>query len=369
MSLPSLDEALKNIESSPSLEALEEIRLAWLGKKGLLTEEMKKLGALSPEERKERGAFLNTQKVKIEQALASRKSHLESIALESSLSQEWQDITLPYRPQQIGKIHPITQLMEEIITYFYYDGFTLEEGPEIEDEEKNFSALNIPSHHPARQMQDTFYLEMKEDGNASILNKGFLENVPSLLRTHTSNLQIRTMRRDQPPYRFLSMGRVYRSDYDMTHTPMFHQLEVVVVEKNITMGHLKGFLIDFLRHLFNAPHLDVRFRPSYFPFTEPSVEIDCNYTRNPDGSLTLGEGDQWLELLGAGMIHPTVLKNCDVNPSEWHGFAIGMGLERIAMLKYGIGDLRTFFESDVRWLKHYGFNSLSSPSIFGRSVL
>ncbi len=218
-------------------------------------------------------------------------------------------------------------------------------------------------------MQDTFYLEMKEDGNASILNKGFLENVPSLLRTHTSNLQIRTMRRDQPPYRFLSMGRVYRSDYDMTHTPMFHQLEVVVVEKNITMGHLKGFLIDFLRHLFNAPHLDVRFRPSYFPFTEPSVEIDCNYTRNPDGSLTLGEGDQWLELLGAGMIHPTVLKNCNVNPSEWQGFAIGMGLERIAMLKYGIGDLRTFFESDVRWLKHYGFNSLSSPSIFGRSVL
>lgn len=360
MSLPSLPDTLKNIESTISLEALEEIRLMWLGKKGLFTEEMKNLSTLSVEEKKERGAWLNKQKTELEQALIQRKKQLEEVALEMSLSQEWQDITLPSRGQKEGRIHPLTQLQEEILSYLLKQGFSLEEGPEIEDEEKNFSALNIPSHHPARQMQDTFYLESQEGQDA---------NTPNLLRTHTSNVQIWTMRQKKPPYRFLSMGRVYRSDYDMTHTPMFHQLEVVVIDQCVTMAHLKGFLINFLRHIFVAPHLELRFRPSYFPFTEPSVEIDCNYTRKEDGSLILGEGDQWMELLGAGMIHPNVLKNCEVDPATWQGFAIGMGLERVAMLKYGIGDLRTFFQSDVRWLHHYGFPSLSTPSLFREAVL
>lgn len=346
-----LDQTLQTILSTRTPEDLEMLRVSLLGKRGVLTEEMKSLSSLVGEERREKGMILNTLKHQIENSLSDQKNLLEEQHLETQIEKEWEDITLPIRPSVIGKVHPITQVTEEVLAFFTRFGFSLEEGPEIETIEHNFTALNIPEHHPARQMHDTFYFKNRN-------------SEPNLLRTHTSNVQIRTMRNGKGPFRFLSIGRVYRSDYDMTHTPMFHQVEALALEKGLHMGHLKGILTDFLRTFFGIKDLSLRFRPSFFPFTEPSAEVDIGYTIK-DGKLILGGSERWLEILGCGMVHPAVIRNSHLDPSHFDGFAFGMGLERIAMLKYGIPDLRSFFESDIRWLNHYGFSCLSSPSLFG----
>jgi len=332
-----LTEALSSIEAASSTAALEELRVSFLGKKGRITEELKTLGALDPEARKAKGAELNDIKTKISDALDAKKETLGNAELNAKLANETIDVTLPATPTPVGKIHPVTQVIEEITRIFAELGFSVAEGPDIEDAEHNFDALNIPESHPARQMHDTFYLKNGQ-----------------LLRTHTSPVQIRTMRAGKPPFRFIAPGSTYRCDSDLTHTPMFHQVEGFVVGKGIHMGHLKGCLIEFLKTFFELDEVPVRFRPSFFPFTEPSAEVDIGCKRSRD-ELKIGEGDDWLEVLGCGMIHPEVLKNSGIDPTEWQGFAFGMGVERLAMLKYGIPDLRTFFESDVRWLKHYGF--------------
>jgi phenylalanyl-tRNA synthetase alpha chain len=346
-----LAQSLTSIESCQSTAALEEQRVAILGKKGALTEALKALGQASPEEKKALGAELNTVKQAIAHALDTRKATLASAELEARLKYETIDVTLPARPETSGKIHPITQVIEEITAIFADLGFNVAVGPDIEDDQHNFEALNFPANHPARQMHDTFYLQ------------GTGEHKP-LLRTHTSPVQIRTMRGGKPPFRFIAPGSTYRCDSDLTHTPMFHQVEGFVVDKGIHMGHLKGCIIDFLKTFFELSDVPVRFRPSFFPFTEPSAEVDIGCARSKD-SLKIGAGSDWLEVMGCGMVHPNVLINCGLDPAEWQGFAFGMGVERLAMLKYGIPDLRTFFESDVRWLQHYGFDPLHIPSIVG----
>ncbi len=351
-----LDVFLQKIQESQTLSGLEEIRISILGKKGALTEHMKTLGSLSPEERRDQGAFLNSFKDKLELSLEIQKKNLELRALEDHMKGDWEDITLPARPSSYGKVHPLTQAKEEVLSFFTKHGFSLEEGPEIETAEYNFGALNIPEHHPARQMHDTFYLKDRNPQNPE---------EALLLRTHTSNVQVRQFKTQKPPFRFISIGPVYRSDYDATHTPMFHQVELVALEKGLNMGHLKGLLTDFLKFFFDLPELEIRLRPSFFPFTEPSAEVDIGY-RHKDGKIILGKAENWLEILGCGMIHPNVISNCGLDPSEIGGFAFGMGLERIAMLKYGIPDLRSFFEGDLRWLNHYGFSWGTSPSLFGR---
>jgi phenylalanyl-tRNA synthetase alpha chain len=357
-----LNEALAAIESAASSAALEELRVSWLGKKGRVTEELKTLGALDPDARKAKGAELNEIKNKITEALDSKKDSLGNAELNARLASETIDITLPPTPTPVGKIHPVTQVIEEIRTIFAELGFSVAEGPDIEDAEHNFDALNIPESHPARQMHDTFYLKSSEPvgepamsrapGASQQASTGAKEGM--LLRTHTSPVQIRTMRAGKPPFRFIAPGSTYRCDSDLTHTPMFHQVEGFVIDKGIHMGHLKGCIIEFLKTFFELDSVPTRFRPSFFPFTEPSAEVDIGCKRSRD-ELKIGEGDDWLEVLGCGMIHPNVLKNCGIDPNEWQGFAFGMGVERLAMLKYGIPDLRTFFESDVRWLQHYGF--------------
>ncbi|NBO19619.1 MAG: phenylalanine--tRNA ligase subunit alpha [Proteobacteria bacterium] len=346
-----LNEALSSIETSGSTATLEELRVAWLGKKGKITEELKTLGSLDAEARKARGAELNDVKNRISEALEARKAQLAERELAQRLEGEKLDVTLPARPQAQGRIHPVSQVIEEITAIFADMGFSVADGPDIETDAMNFDALNIPESHPARQMHDTFYLQGNGDGK-------------TLLRTHTSPVQIRTMKAGKPPFRFIAPGSTYRCDSDMTHTPMFHQVEGFVVDKGIHMGHLKGCLNDFLRTFFELDSVPVRFRPSFFPFTEPSAEVDIGCARGKD-SLKIGEGSDWLEVLGCGMIHPNVLKNCGLDPEEWQGFAFGMGVERLAMLKYGIPDLRTFFEGDVRWLGHYGFDALHIPSMVG----
>jgi phenylalanyl-tRNA synthetase alpha chain len=328
---------------------LEETRVALLGKKGKLTEALKTLGQASPEERKTLGALLNQIKQEISEALETKKAALAEIELNARLDSEKLDVTLPVRTESTGKIHPITQVTEEITAIFAGLGFSVADGPDIEDDDTNFTALNIPESHPARQMHDTFYLQ----GNGD--NK-------TVLRTHTSPVQIRTMRAGKPPFRFIALGSTYRCDSDLTHTPMFHQVEGLVIDKNINMGHLKGCISEFLKVFFELDEVPVRFRPSFFPFTEPSAEVDIGCARGKD-SLKIGAGDDWLEIMGCGMVHPNVLKNCGIDPAEWQGFAFGMGIERLAMLKYGIPDLRTFFESDARWLEHYGFDPLHIPSL------
>ncbi len=333
-------EALSVISSSGSTSALEEQRVAWLGKKGKITEALKTLGSADPEQRKTLGAALNLVKDDIAQAIEAKKAELSSAELGERLKTETLDVTLPCSPQPQGKIHPVTQVVEEITALFSELGFTVAEGPDIEDEHHNFTALNIPEHHPARAMHDTFYLK---DGK--------------VLRTHTSPVQIRTMKNGKPPFRVIAPGATYRCDSDITHTPMFHQVEGFVIDKNIHMGHLKGCVIEFLKAFFELDDVPVRFRPSFFPFTEPSAEVDIGCARSRE-AIKIGAGADWLEIMGCGMVHPNVLKNCGINPDEWQGFAFGMGVERLAMLKYGIPDLRTFFESDVRWLSHYGFNPL-----------
>lgn len=338
------------IKICQSLDELENLRVSVLGKKGKITDMMKGLGQLSGDERKEVGANLNKAKTDILEKIEQKKEDLARAEMEVKLAGEKLDVTLPIRPEQKGSIHPITQTIDEIVEIFADMGFTVAEGPDIEDDFHNFTALNIPEDHPARQMHDTFYLPQTEDGRDRVL------------RTHTSPVQIRTMCNEKPPIRIIAPGRTYRSDYDMTHTPMFHQIEALVIDDKTTMAELKGCLLDFCRQFFGIDDLPVRYRPSFFPFTEPSAEMDIGCSRE-GGTLKIGAGKDWLEILGCGMVHPNVLKNCGIDPDKYQGFAFGMGIERLAMLKYGIPDLRTFFESDLRWMRHYGFDFLRRPSL------
>ncbi|MFN4278099.1 MAG: phenylalanine--tRNA ligase subunit alpha [Ferrovibrio sp.] len=345
-------ESEKAVAAAPTLEALEEARLAVLGKKGWLSAALKDLGGLSPDERKARAQMLNEVKDRLGGTIEARKGVLADAAINARLAAEKLDMTLPLSDshESQGRIHPVSQVIDEITEIFAAMGFSIAEGPDIEDDFHNFTALNIPAEHPARQMQDTFYLPKRDDGEQMVL------------RTHTSPVQIRTMRSGPPPYRIVVPGRTYRSDYDMTHTPMFHQIEGLVIDRDIHMGHLKGVLVEFCKAFFETDNVKMRFRPSYFPFTEPSAEVDINCSRE-GGVLRVGEGDDWLEILGSGMVHPRVLQHCGLDPNEWQGFAWGMGIDRIAMLKYGIPDLRAFFDADLRWLKHYGFVPLDVPTL------
>ena len=335
-----------------STAALEQVRVEALGKKGEITGLMKALGGMTPEERKSFGAELNQTKDEVLAAIEARREALAEADLADRLARDRIDVTLPARPESPGRLHPISQTIDEIIAIFGEMGFSLAEGPDIEDDFHNFTALNIPPDHPARQMHDTFYLPARPDGSRMVL------------RTHTSPVQVRTMRASAPPLRIIVPGRTYRCDSDMTHTPMFHQVEGLVVDETTHMGHLKGCIIDFCRAFFGVADLPVRFRPSFFPFTEPSAEVDIGCSRQ-GGELKLGAYGDWLEILGSGMVHPKVLEMCGIDPTRYQGFAFGMGIERIAMLKYGIPDLRTFFEADLRWLRHYGFLPLEMPSLVG----
>jgi phenylalanyl-tRNA synthetase alpha chain len=343
-------ECLNAIDAASDVAALEDVRVGTLGKKGRVTELLKTLGTLPPEQRKDFGAAVNVLKDEIAAQLETRRSILNASALDARLANEKIDITLPVRGEIRGAIHPITQTIEEITAIFADMGFSVAEGPDVESDFNNFTALNVPPSHPARQMQDSFYLPA-QDGQE-----------PPVLRTHTSPVQVRAMLSSKPPLRIIAPGRTFRCDYDQTHAPMFHQVEGLLIDETIHMGHLKGALMDFLRVFFRAPNLKVRFRPSYFPFTEPSAEVDIGCSRK-DGALKIGEGDDWLEVLGCGMVHPKVLENCNIDSTKYQGFAFGMGVERLAMLKYGIPDLRTFFESDLRWLRHYGFSALDIPNL------
>jgi phenylalanyl-tRNA synthetase alpha chain len=367
-------ELIAAIDSAADMAALEAARVAALGKKGRLTDLMKGLGELQGEARKAQGQALNQLRAAIEGALAAKKAALEAAALDVKLAAERIDVTLPPRPLPQGRIHPLSQCMEEVAAIFGEMGFTVVEGPDIESDWHNFTALNIPPEHPARQMHDTFYLA--EGGNGANaapqeahLHQGAMvaespERTIRLLRTHTSPVQVRTMLSQKPPIRILVPGRTFRKDSDMTHTPMFHQFEGLVIDEATHMGHLKGCLIDFCRAYFEVDDVPVRFRPSHFPFTEPSAEVDIGCSRK-GGELKIGAGDDWLEILGCGMVHPNVLEMCGVDSTKYQGFAFGMGAERISMLKYGIPDLRTFFDADIRWLKHYGFVPLDVPSLVG----
>ncbi|MDX9690577.1 MAG: phenylalanine--tRNA ligase subunit alpha [Proteobacteria bacterium] len=341
-------EVIAAIGAAQDSAALDAVRVEALGKKGKLTELMKILPTLPAEERKAFGAAVNVAKEAVTQAIDIRQKVLGAAALNARLEKERLDVTLSARPDGEGRVHPITQTMNEIVTIFAAMGFSVAKGPDIETDWNNFTALNLPPDHPARQMQDTFY--MPQDGE-----------MPMVLRTHTSPVQIRTMLKDKPPIRIIAPGRTYRCDYDMTHTPMFHQFEGLVIDEKTNMGHLKGCLLDFLRAFFGIDDLPLRFRPSYFPFTEPSAEVDIGCSRK-GGELKLGNYGDWLEIGGCGMVNAAVLRNCGVDPDKYQGFAFGTGIERLAMLKYGIPDLRTFFEADIRWLKHYGFVPLDIPN-------
>ncbi|MBL8639705.1 MAG: phenylalanine--tRNA ligase subunit alpha [Alphaproteobacteria bacterium] len=346
-------ELVDMVSSAQDMTSLEAARVAALGKKGRITDLMKNLGTLSHEERRSAGAELNLLKDEISALIDRQSQQLRAQELQNRLANEEVDITLSPRPEVRGSIHPISQTMDELLTIFDGMGFTVAEGPDIEDDFHNFTALNFPIGHPAREMHDTFYLpdDERKDGEAQ----------KKLLRTHTSTVQIRYMTTHKPPIKIVCMGRVYRADWDMTHTPVFHQIEGLVIDKTTSMAHLKGCLSQFVREYFEVDDLPVRFRPSFFPFTEPSAEMDIGCSRK-GGELKIGAGDSWLEILGCGMVHPNVLRNCGLDPEEYQGFAFGMGIERLAMLKYGIPDLRTFFESDVRWLSHYGFDPLNRPN-------
>lgn len=345
-------QAIEAINNSSSLDEIEKVRVAQLGKKGIISAQLQKLGKLPAEERKEFGQQVNLVKTAVAKAIENKKQQLEVAALNARLLQEKIDVTQPVRPESSGKIHPISQVIEECVAIFANMGFGVEEGPEIEDDFHNFTALNIPPNHPARQMQDTFYMNVAEGDD------------PLVLRTHTSSVQIRHMQKGKPPFKFVAPGRVYRSDYDITHTPMFHQIEGLYIDKGVNMGHLKGVLHDFLKAFFEVDELPVRFRPSFFPFTEPSAEVDIGCTR-ANGELRIGAGKDWLEILGCGMVHPNVLTNVGIDPEEYQGFAFGLGIERLAMLKYGAPDLRNFFDTDQKWLEHYGFDSTNIPNLVG----
>ncbi|MBO0736768.1 MAG: phenylalanine--tRNA ligase subunit alpha [Alphaproteobacteria bacterium] len=347
---PSCDDILREIAGAPSPDALENVRIKVLGRRGSLTVAMRALGGLEPEERRRAGAALNAAKERITAALGEAAARLGRAALEERLRRERADVTLPVPVCGAGRIHPISQTIDEIVAIFGEMGFAVVEGPHIEEDFYNFTALNIPPEHPARQEHDTFYLPTRPDGSRLVL------------RTHTSPVQIRTMLAQRPPIRIIVPGRTFRCDHDATHSPMFHQVEGLVIDRTTHMGHLKGCLIEFLRAFFALDDLPVRFRPSYFPFTEPSAEVDIGCSRR-HGELRIGAGSDWLEILGSGMVHPQVLKNCGIDPSEFQGFAFGMGIERVAMLKYGIPDVRAFYDSDLRWLRYYGFLALDVPSL------
>ena len=356
MSAPELDslqgELLNAIASAPDLAKLEDLRIAALGRKGHVAALMQQLGALSADERRSFGQAVNTLKDAIAAALEQKRRELTQVALSVQLAAEQADVTLPVRegPLAEGRIHPVSQVMDEITEIFADMGFSIAEGPDIETDFNNFTALNIPPEHPARQDHDTFYFAERPDGTRPVL------------RTHTSPVQIRTMLANKPPLRVIAPGRVYRSDSDQTHTPMFHQVEGLVIDEETHLGHLKWVLEEFCKAFFEIPDVKMRFRASHFPFTEPSMEVDIGYSKQGD-KIRIGEGDQWLEILGCGMVHPNVLRNVELDPERYQGFAFGMGIDRIAMLKYGMPDLRAFFAGDLRWLKHYSFMPLAVPTL------
>ncbi|CAH1661972.1 phenylalanine--tRNA ligase subunit alpha [Hyphomicrobiales bacterium] len=334
--------------------ALEAVRIAALGKKGSVSELLKTLGAMTPDERREKGPLINGLRDRVSSALAERKTALAEKALEARLASERVDVTLPVQegPETRGRIHPISQVMDELTAIFADMGFSIAEGPDVETDFYNFTALNFPVGHPAREMHDTFFFAPDETGTRK------------LLRTHTSPVQIRTMLSKKPPIRVICPGRTYRCDSDQTHTPMFHQVEGLVIDKSSHLGHLKWILEEFCKTFFEVDSVKMRFRPSFFPFTEPSAEVDIQCSRK-GGDIRFGEGEDWLEILGCGMVHPNVIRSCGLDPDEYQGFAWGMGIDRIAMLKYGMPDLRPFFEADVRWLSHYGFRPLDLPTLAG----
>ena len=342
------------ISAATDEAALEAIRISALGKSGSISALLKTLGSLTPDERKEKGPLINGLRDRVTDALASRRTILRDAALEIRLASESIDVTLPVRPSAAarGRIHPISQVIDELTTIFGDMGFAVAEGPDIETDFFNFTALNFPVGHPAREMHDTFFFNPDEKGERK------------LLRTHTSPVQIRTMMSQKPPIRVIIPGRTYRCDSDQTHTPMFHQVEGLVIDKGSHLGHLKWILAEFCKAFFEVDDVKMRFRPSFFPFTEPSVEVDIQCSRK-GGEIRFGEGEDWLEILGCGMVHPNVIRHCGLDPDEYQGFAWGMGIDRIAMLKYGMPDLRPFFEADVRWLSHYGFRPLDLPTLTG----
>jgi len=340
------------ISAAADESALEELRVQAVGKKGEISLQMRSLGKMSPEERQVAGPALNALKDEVNSALTARKSSMADAALEERLKSEWLDVTLPGRQRPVGTIHPISQVWEEVTAIFADMGFSVAEGPQIETDWYNFDALNMPGHHPARAEMDTFYTHRAEGD----------DRPPHVLRTHTSPVQIRSMKKMGAPMRVICPGRVYRADYDQTHTPMFHQVEGLALDTDISMANLKWCLEEFVKAFFEVDDVELRFRASHFPFTEPSAEVDirCSWA---DGQLKVGEGDDWLEILGSGMVHPKVLAAGGIDASKYQGFAFGMGIDRIAMLKYGIPDLRAFFDSDLRWLRHYGFAALDKPGL------
>jgi phenylalanyl-tRNA synthetase alpha chain len=345
-------DVLSAIAEAPDEASLELLRIATLGKKGALSERMKTLGALDPEERRRLGAELNELKTRIASALAERKQTLSRATLEKRLSRERVDVTLPARPELRGTIHPVSHVWEEVVEIWADLGFSVAEGPHIEDDFHNFGALNMPPEHPARQEHDTFYFNEKPDGSRMVL------------RTHTSPVQIRTMQSQKPPIRIIAPGRTFRCDSDQTHTPMFHQIEGLLIDEQTNLGQLKWVLTEFCKAFFELDDVKMRFRASHFPFTEPSMEIDINCSWE-GGQVKIGQGSSWLEILGSGMVHPNVLKAGGIDPERYQGWAFGMGLDRITMLKYGIPDLRAFFEADLRWLRHYGFRAGDVPTLAG----
>lgn len=348
------DKYISLISEARDEAALEDLRVQAVGKKGEVSLKMRELGKMTPEERQEAGPKLNALKDEINSALAAKKAALADAALDERLKTEWLDVTLPGRPRRSGTIHPVSQVTEEVTAIFADMGFSVAEGPQIESDWHNFDALNIPGHHPARAEMDTFYMHRAEGDNRP----------PHVLRTHTSPVQIRSMELQGAPLRVICPGRVYRADFDQTHTPMFHQVEGLAVDTDISMANLKWCLEEFVKAFFEVDAVELRFRASHFPFTEPSAEVDirCSWE---GGTLKIGEGDDWMEILGSGMVHPKVLMAGNIDPAYWQGFAFGIGIDRLAMLKYGIPDLRAFFDSDLRWLRHYGFSSLDVPTLHG----
>ncbi len=340
------EEYISKLNSKLNLLQVNQLKADLLGKNGLISNQFKKIGSIKGSERKKYSSELNNIKDELLDLINSKINEIEISDINEKLQKEKVDITLPERPFLRGKIHPVSQTIDEISSIFSEIGFSVEEGPDVENEYNNFTALNTPEHHPARDMHDTFYLDEKKQ---------------KLLRTHTSPVQIRTMLRDKPPFKIIAPGRTYRSDSDQTHAPMFHQVEGLYIDKDINMGHLKGCLNYFIKEFFEVNKIKMRFRPSHFPFTEPSAEVDIGY-KIKDGKIIIGEGDKWLEILGCGMVHPNVLKNVKVDPEKFQGYAFGIGIDRLAMLKYGINDLRAFFECDYRWLNHFGFDPLDVPT-------
>ena len=344
------NDILNKIKDINSIEDLEKLRLYYLGKKGTIPQALKELSTLSIEEKKSKGQEINILKKFVEENLRDRRASLENAEIQKKINQENIDVTLPPNIKTVGKIHPISQTIFNIIEIFANLNYSVESGPDIETDFNNFTALNIPEHHPAREMQDTFYLEGDQENN--------------VLRTHTSPVQVRTMLTNKPPIKIIVPGRTYRSDSDATHAPMFHQVEGLVVNQDATMVDLKSTLVSFLEEFFEVKNLQYRFRPSYFPFTEPSAEMDVAYTK-VNNKIKIGEGDKWLEILGCGMVNPVVLDNCKIDSKVYQGFAFGMGIERLSMLKYGISDLRSFFDLNYRWLDHYGFSILDNQTRSG----